>query len=260
MTTTDERRGRVAIVTGGADSVGRATAEKFYALGDRVAIIDVNQQNLQSTLTACPGMIGEHGSVDDPVAVERLFAQAIDAFGRVDILVNCVGVSGPTAAIEDVSLEDWAKTLAVNVGGVFHCMQLAARTMKAQRSGVIVNYSSASTKVGLPNRTPYVASKMAVEALTFTAARELGPFNVRCNAILPGIIDNERMRGIIATNAEQRNLTVEDMEAKYLQFVSMRTKIGLQELVDLTVYLCSDGARHLTGQMIELSGLLEWEE
>jgi len=258
--TVNEAGPRNIVITGGASSVGRVAAEKFYKLGDQVAILDISQDAVDATIAANPNMVGFVGSIGDADIVQTAFSKILDQFGHIDVLVNCVGVPGPTAALEDIDIQEWNNVFAVNVSGVFHCMKMVTPSMKARKSGAIINYSSSSTNVGLPNRTPYIASKSAVEGLTHTAARELGPYNIRCNAILPGVIDNERMQSIIEQNAQKENITVAEMEQKYLKYVSMRTKISPEELADLTVYLASDAARHLTGQMIELSGLLEWEK
>jgi NAD(P)-dependent dehydrogenase (short-subunit alcohol dehydrogenase family) len=248
------------VVTGAADSVGRVMAEKFLALGHRVHICDVRGDALAATLAANPGMRGTLASVGKPAEVEALFAEAIGWMGGVDILVNNVGIGGPRAAIEDVSYADWDEVVTVDLNGMFYCMKQVLPGMKARRHGVIVNFSSGSTRTGLPFRAPYVAAKYGVEGLTKNAARELGPFNIRCNAILPGMIDNARMRGIVERNAKATGKTVEEIEEGYLRYISMRTKIQPAEIADMVLYLCSPAARHVSGQLIGVCGNLEWEE
>ena len=112
----------------------------------------------------------------------------------------------------------------------------------------------------MPFRTPYVASKAGVEGLTRALARELGPDNIRINAILPGMIDNERMRGVLQRIADQEGRSVEEVERSALNCVSMRTKIQPAEIAEMVLFLCSDAARHVTGQLISVDGNVEWEE
>lgn len=247
------------LVTGGADSVGRVMAERFMRRGDRVHVCDVRDDALQATLAANPGMRGTTANVGDPKAVERVFAEATAWLGDISVLVNNVGIAGPRAALEDISYADWEQTITVNLGGMFYCMKHAIPGMKRQRHGVIVNFSTGSTRTRLPLRAPYVASKAGVEGLTLNAARELGPFNIRCNAILPGMINNARMQRIIRTNAEAAGRTPEDIEADYLKYISMRTKIEPDEIADMVLFLASDAARKVTGELISVSGNVEWE-
>lgn len=248
------------VITGGGDSVGRVMAEKFLAQGDQVHICDVNGDALAATLAANPGMTGTAGSVGSPDDVKRIFAEAFAAMERVDVLVNAVGVAGPHGPIETLDNAAWEQTIAVNLNGMFYCMKEVLPGMKARRHGVIINFSSGSTRTGLPNRTPYVASKYAVEGLTHTAARELGPHNIRCNAILPGAINNQRMQMVIERNAAAQGLMPAELKERLLRYISMRTMIEPEELADTVLFLASDKARHITGQMIEVSGLVEWEE
>ncbi len=246
------------IVTGGADSVGRVMAERFLARGDRVHICDVNAEALSATLADNPGMRGTLASVGDPLAVEQVFRDAA-WMGDVTVLVNNVGIGGPRGAMEDLDYEQWNACININLNGMFYCMKNAIPAMKRQGRGVIINFSSGSTRTRLPLRAAYVASKAGVEGLTLNAARELGPFNIRCNAILPGMINNARMQGIIETNARAQGRTAAEVEAGYLQYISMRTKIEPSEIADMVLFLASEGARKVTGELISVSGNSEWE-
>ena len=142
---------------------------------------------------------------------------------------------------------------------MFYCIKNVAPLMKAQKSGCIVNISTASAKVALPLRSPYVASKVGVLGLTHTVAREYGPFGIRCNAILPGLIDNERGRNILANQAKERGVPFEEAEQDFLEFISLRAWIDPAEVGDLAVFLASHAGRHITGQNIGMDGNVEWE-
>jgi NAD(P)-dependent dehydrogenase (short-subunit alcohol dehydrogenase family) len=248
------------LVTGGADSVGRVMAERFAARGDRVHICDVRADALAATLAANPGMRGTLADVGDPDALARVFAEATAWLGDISVLVNNVGIGGPRAAIEDIALEDWDRALAVNVTAMFHAMKLVIPGMKRRGGGAIVNFSTGSTRTRLPMRTAYVVSKFAVEGLTLNAARELGPFKIRCNAILPGMIDNARMQGIVAAKARETGQTPEKVEAGYLRYISMRSKTQPSDLAEMVLFLASDAGRLISGELIAVSGNLEWED
>jgi NAD(P)-dependent dehydrogenase (short-subunit alcohol dehydrogenase family) len=247
------------VITGGGNSVGREMAERFLARGDRVHICDVDAGFLAATLDANPGMSGTVADVGDAAAVSKLFAEARERIGEPSVLVNNVGIGGPRAAMEDVAIDDWDRTIRVNLSGMFYCIREAVPAMKRTGHGVIINFSTGSTRTRLPLRAPYVASKAGVEGLTLNAARELGPHGVRCNAILPGMINNERMRGIIRRNAEAAGKTEKAIEDDYLQYISMRTKIEPSEIADMVLFLASPGARKVTGELISVSGNVEWE-
>jgi NAD(P)-dependent dehydrogenase (short-subunit alcohol dehydrogenase family) len=252
--------GRGVLVTGAGSSVGRVIAEAFAAEDARVHIADVNAAFIEQALVEVPRLSGSVCNLGDAAQVESTIALAVAAVGRIDFLVNCVGIAGPAGPVETVAPAEWRQAFDVNVHGIFETMRRAIPGMKERRFGAIVNFSSASTKTGLPGRAAYVAGKAAVEALTYTAARELGPHNVRCNAILPGPINNARMDQVIARSAQQRGVSLAEAEQDLLRHVSMRTRVEPRELSDMVLYLCSESGRHITGQALEVSGNLEWEE
>ncbi len=248
------------LITGAGDSVGRVTAEKFLAAGAHVHICDVREDAVETTLAANPGMGGSVCNVGSKEEVDALFDDAFAAMGRVDVLVNCVGIAGPHALLEDITDDDWQTSMQVNLTGMFYTMKRAIPGMKERRFGAIVNFSSASTLTCLPSRSAYIVSKYAVEGLTKNAARELGPYNVRCNAILPGAINNDRMNMILERCAKERGITVDEFEEEALRYISMRTKIEPVELADAVYFLATDTAPHITGLLMEVSGGAEWEE
>jgi NAD(P)-dependent dehydrogenase (short-subunit alcohol dehydrogenase family) len=251
--------GERAIVTGAGDSVARVIAERYLAAGAQVHICEVNPESLRAALAGSPRLRGTLADVSDPAAVERVFADARAWMGDPTLLVNVVGIGGPRASIEDLSVADWRAVMAANIDSMFYTIRLAVPAMKAAGRGCIINFSSGSTRTGLPLRTPYVVSKYAVEGLTRNLARELGPYNIRVNAILPGIINNARMRGIIARNAAAEGRTEDAVTARYLDYVSMRTMIEPDELADTALYLASPAGRHITGQLLGVCGNIEWE-
>lgn len=247
------------VVTGAGDSVGRKIAERFAAQGAQVFICDISQENLDRTVASAQGIEGMVTDIGDLPRAKNFFRTALDRFGAIDVLVNTVGIGGPQALTEDIDLKDWKAAFSANLHGMLIGMQSVIPSMKKRKSGCIINFSSASTKTGMIGRSTYISVKSAVEGLTRNAARELGPHGVRCNAILPGVIDNERMRGIFSRVAERDGVTATEVEARYLDYVSTRSKISPHELADVVLFLSSDAARNITGQMISVDGNLEWE-
>jgi NAD(P)-dependent dehydrogenase (short-subunit alcohol dehydrogenase family) len=250
--------GQRVLITG-ADSTARVIAETFQEQGARVFACDVRPEAVESLLEANPEMHALVANVGKESDVEKLLGAAQAEFGGIDYLINVVGIAGPTKPTEEVTAEEWQQTLDVNVNGVFYTARGVIPGMKERRHGAIVNFSSASTRTRLPNRAPYVVSKFAVEGLTLNLARELGPHNIRANAILPGGINNERIRIIVKRLADERGMTPEEVLKKSLDYISMRTLIEPQELANMVVFLCSDAARHVTGQLIGVDGNSEWE-
>jgi NAD(P)-dependent dehydrogenase (short-subunit alcohol dehydrogenase family) len=252
-------RSQGVLVTGAGQSVGRAMAEKFLARGDRVHICDIEEALVATVIALDPRMSGTVCDVADEMQVRQLFAEAKAAIGTIDVLVNTVGIAGPRGPIQSLSLAEWRATLAANLDSMFLTIREAVPAMQQNRRGAIINFSSMSTKTVMPFRSPYVASKAGVEGLTRALARELGPHNIRVNAILPGAIDNQRLKNVLSRIAEQEGRTLDEVEAESLQFVSMRTKIQPDEIADMVLFLCSDAALHVTGQMIGVDGNMEWE-
>jgi NAD(P)-dependent dehydrogenase (short-subunit alcohol dehydrogenase family) len=148
----------------------------------------------------------------------------------------------------------------VNLSGMFYTMKRAVPMLKANGGGSIVNFSTCSTRTGIPYRAPYIASKAGVEGLTKNSARELGPSGIRVNAILPGIINNDRFRFIVQRNVDATGRSFDDIENDYLKYVSLRCKVELGEFADMVEFITSDAGKKITGEIIAVSGNMEWEE
>jgi NAD(P)-dependent dehydrogenase (short-subunit alcohol dehydrogenase family) len=247
------------IITAGAAGIGRGIADSFLDAGAAVCICDIDESALQRASSAEPRLACVTADVSALEDAERVVREANERLGGVDVLVNNAGVAGPTAALEDISLEDWTRTFSVNVTGAFLMTRAVVRQMKSRRSGCIVNISTASTVTGLPRRAPYIASKFAIEGFTRNLARELGQFGVRVNAIRPGFMNTSRMQDIMRRYAAERGASVEAVEREALGYISLRAKIDPREIGDMAVYLCSHAGRHITGQLIGVDGNAEWE-
>ena len=222
-------------------------------------ICDIDGVALETALKENSGISGTRCDVGNAADVARLFEDVEVALGGLDVLVNNAGISGGNSPIEEIDVDEWRRTIDVNLNGMFYCVQNATPYMKAQKSGTIINISTVSVRTGMTNRLPYITSKQGVMGLTHNVARELGPWNIRCNAILPGLIDNTRGRAILARKAEADGKTLEETEEEYLKYISMRCWIEPKEVGDLVVFLSSEKARHISGQFIAVDGHMEWE-
>lgn len=249
--------GRAAIVTAAGGGAGRVIATRLHAAGARVVACDADAGGLAGLLRDCPGIMVLCGDAGD----ERTAAEAVAAAGApVDVLVNNVGIAGPTASVEDITLGDWNTSLRVNLTSHFLFARAVIPGMKAAGSGLIVNISSGSAKTGLPLRLPYVVTKGAVISLTLNLARELGPHGIRVNAILPGAIRGERINRVVAAKAQALGVPVAEHEASLLRYVSMRTMVEPDDIAATILFLAGPGGVRISGQMIGVDGNVEWEE
>lgn len=247
------------VVTAAGSGIGRAIAECFAASGAKVHICDVAEDAMEDALGANEGMRGTKADIGDPKEVEAVFEDAVAWMGGLDVLINNAGIGGPRAALEDIEYADWDRTVRVNLNGAFYCIKQATPIMKRQRGGCIINISTSSVRTGLPLRAPYVASKAGLMGLTKNVARELGPYNIRCNAILPGLIDNARGRGLVANMAEEQGLSDDEADAEFRKYISMQTWIDMSEIGETAVFLASHAGRHISGQFLAVDGNVEWE-
>ena len=250
-------KGRRAVVTAGGSGIGKMIAEVMAANGAQVFICDIVEEGvLQVTEAndAIGGIVADVANVDD---VNRLFDEAQSAMGSVDVLVNNAGIAGPTARVENITAEEWDRTLGVDINGQFYCARRAVPLMKANGRGTIINISSTAGRLAFPLRLPYATAKRAILGFTETLAMELGPANINVNSILPGYMLNQRAINVLTAKAEAAGMTYDEMQKIILKRISMRTGITEQEVAELAVYLCSEQGRHISAQNISLDGNLE---
>ncbi|WP_137387714.1 SDR family oxidoreductase [Rhodoligotrophos defluvii] len=247
---------RVAI-SGAASGIGLEMARAFVREGARVFIGDVDRNALDALKATDPEIASAPCDVADRAAASSWFDRCIDTLGGLDCLINNAGIAGPTANVETLDPEEWDRTLAVNISGQFNLTRLAVRHLRRSANASILNMSSAAGRLGFALRTPYAASKWAVVGFTKSLAKELGPDGVRANALLPGLVDGERIRKVFASKAAARGITADEQEAAALALVSMRKLVPTSELADMAVYLASPHGASISGQAISICGDLE---
>ena len=173
------------------------------------------------------------------------------------MLVNCEGIAGPTASLEDIDPGDWDQTIRVNLNGMFYCLKEAIPLLKNSEQPSIINIASSASFFGFPLRSPYTAAKWAVIGLTKTLAMELGSDGIRVNAICPGSVRGNRIDQVIEADAKEQGKTIEEIEKLYLAQVSMKTFVEPEDVANLAMFLSSDLGRFISGQAIGLDGHTE---
>ncbi|WP_281708006.1 SDR family oxidoreductase [Phaeobacter italicus] len=247
------RAARVLITAGGS-GIGRAMAEGFAAAGHQVWVTDVNADSLSDLPAGWQASVVDAADED---SVAALFAEVRERWGGLDVLCANAGIAGPTALIEDIALEDWRKCVSVNLEGCFLAAKYAAPLMKAARAGSIIVTSSTAGQYGYPNRAPYASAKWAVIGLMKTLAMELGPYGVRANAICPGAVEGPRMEGVLEREAAAKGMSRDQVYEGYASGTSMRSFVEARDIANMAVFLGSDAARLVSGQVIAVDGHTE---
>lgn len=248
---------KTAIITAGAGGIGLAIARRFADLGARLCLCDISEQALDEARAALPEALVIQADVsrsDDIAALYEAFGARHD---RLDILVNNAGISGPTKPVEEITDDEWARTLGVNITAMFYATRAAVPLFRAAGAGCVINMSSVAGRVGMPLRLPYSVSKYAVRGLTETLAVELGEIGVRVNSILPGLVNGPRGRRIIAEQASARGMSPEAYAQMFLHNISMHSMVEMDEIADMAAFLASDLAPHISGQSISVCGNFE---
>jgi NAD(P)-dependent dehydrogenase (short-subunit alcohol dehydrogenase family) len=239
------------VITAGASGIGRAMAEGFAATGARVWVADMDH----AVVANCPQDWRKTTlDVTDEAAMQAMFGEVAQEWGGLDVLCANAGIAGPTALVEDTSLSDWRACIAVNLDGAFLAAKYAAPLMKAQKSGALVLTSSTAGQYGYPNRAAYASAKWAVIGLMKTLAMELGPYGIRANAICPGAVAGPRMEGVLQREAAAKGMTRDQVYAGYASGTSMGRFVDPCDIAAMAVFLGSDAARLVSGQVIAVDG------
>lgn len=247
------------LVTAGAGGIGRAIAEAFARGGARVHITDIAENAIARTLAEVPGMSGTCGDASAAADADRAVADIGERLGGLDVLVNNVGIAGPTGGIDTYSDAYIDRTIDVNLKSHFYFLSRCVPMLKSSaRAPSIVAMSSVAGRLGYAYRTPYAATKWAIVGLVKSLAIELGPLGIRANAILPGVVNGPRMDGVITDRAEVLGVSFEAMREDYRRRISLRRMIEAEDVANLTLFLSSPLARNITGQAISVDGNVEY--
>lgn len=241
-------KGKVAIVTGGAQSIGYAIAERLARAGARVVLADIDAEAGMRASVRLNAASGEKAfSIETDIAdrrsVEAMVSQTLQTCGQIDILVNNAGITGGSAPLWEQTDENWDRVLAVNLTGVFYACRAVIGPMRERRSGSIVSVASIAGKEGNPTLAPYSVSKAGVIALTKALAKEVATEGIRVNAVAPAVIETAML-------AQMSAETVSYMTAK----IPMGRLGKPEEVAHVVHFLASDEASFVTGQCYDISG------
>ncbi len=251
---------RIAVVTGGAQGLGAAICQRLAQEGAHVVVADLNLEGAQALADQIQAetdrrTLAVAADVTDEEQVARMIDRTVEVFGRLDILVANAGIvlSGP---VEEFDLERWRKVIDVNLVGYFLCAKHAARVMKAQRSGVIIQINSKSGKRGSFKNSAYAASKFGGIGLTQSIALELAEFGVRVNAVCPGnLLDSPLwVNSLYKQYAERLGISEAEVRQRYIDQVPMKRPCTYQDVCNVVVFLASDQSSYMTGQAINVTG------
>ena len=234
--------GKVAVVTGAGQGMGRAIAQRFADEGATVVALDLNEESAKQTLEGKSGKhIARSVNVADSAAVNQLFADIKKDLGAVDVLVNNAGTGG-VDQFADITDEAWARVIGVNLNGAFYCARAAVKQMQEGKGGTIVNISSTSAVSG-DGPAHYCASKAAMMGLTRGMAKELAPKKIRVNTLVPGPTNTPMMQGIPKEWADA-----------IIAGVPMGRMAEPDDIAKVAVFLASDDSGFVTGQNVAVNG------
>ena len=250
---------RIAVVTGAAKGMGRDICLTLAREGANVAIAAREAAPLEALGREIEALgrkvVVVPTDVTDETAVERLVARARETFGRIEILVNAAGVTGPIETpVWEIKADDFDQVIAVNLRGTFLPTKHVLPGMIKQRYGKIVNISGTSGLRGYKYRAAYSSSKWALRGFTRTVALEAGPYNINVNALHPGIVGGDRMDKLCREKAKQRGWTPEQVYQEYLDEMALKRVTVAQDIANAVLFLVSDDSSNMTGQSVTVDG------
>jgi NAD(P)-dependent dehydrogenase (short-subunit alcohol dehydrogenase family) len=249
--------GKVAIITGASKGIGRALGIRFAREGAAVVCAARSAQLLKETVEQINRAGG--GRAIEVVCdaaqedqVRRMVADGVKAFGKITTLVNNAGDGGPTKKVEEYTMEDWRYTVDSCLTSSYLCTRFAVPEMRKAGGGAIVNISSGAGRRGLPYRIGYCASKAGQVGMTYGMALELAP-DIRVNCVAPGAVEGDRIDRVIAGQAEVRGIPVDQMRKAMVERNPLKRFVTADDIVDATVFFCSDMARSISGQVLAVN-------
>ncbi|HWR13466.1 MAG TPA: SDR family oxidoreductase [Terriglobales bacterium] len=246
------------LVTAGASGIGAAIAAGFAETGADLHVCDVDDNVLAAFKKSFPSSVVTNADVADEAQVAAMFKSQRSRFGGLDVLINCAGIAGPTAGVDTIALEAWTRTIEVNLTGQFLCLRHAVPMLRESKYANIVCISSVGGRLGFPWRTPYAATKWGIVGIVKSLAIELGPDNIRVNAVLPGAVEGPRIDAVISARAKKEGVEESELRKEYLSRISLRRMVTADDVALTCLYLCSPAGQNISGQAIGVDGNMEY--
>ncbi|CAM3952617.1 SDR family oxidoreductase [Bordetella bronchialis] len=247
------------LVSAGAAGIGAGIARAFREAGARVHVCDIDAAALERLTAESPEITTSTADASVARDVDTVFDDVRNTLGGLDVLVNNVGIAGPTGPVEQLRPADWERAVDVNLNSHFYFARRAVPLLKASSANpCLIAMSSVAGRLGYALRTPYASTKWAIVGMMKSLAIELGPHGVRVNAILPGTVEGERMDGVIGARAAASGVSVDEMRREYLGKISLRRMVTVDDVAAMALFLCSPAARNVTGQAISVDGNIEY--
>lgn len=242
------------LVTAGASGIGLEMIKAFTASGAKVFTCDINEHALQKLEQEVPGIKFVKCDVSKLKEVEAMVNVAAETLGGLDVLVNNVGIAGPTAPVEETDPAEWEQVMQVDLNGTFYVTRSAIPHLKKSSAGVIINMSSIAGRFGYANRSPYATAKWGIIGFTKTLSIELGQWRIRVNAILPGPVEGPRIDQVFEGRARINGTTVEKEREHAMSIQSIHSLVDPRDIAALALFLASDNAKMISGQMFPIDG------
>ena len=247
------------VISAAADGIGWCIASTLLEQGYTVYASDINQEKIDE-INKHPlinkRLFIENVNASDPDSVNHYFESLRNKVLDINALINNVGIAGPTGMMEEVSVDDWKNTIDTNLNSHFYFTKDAIPLLK-NKGGSIVNLSSTAGIFGFPLRTPYAASKWAIIGVTKSLAMELGQFNIRVNAICPGSVSGDRIDRVIKAKADSLSIDENQVREDFEGMVSLKTFVDKEDIANMVVFLLSDEASRVSGQVMTVDGNTE---
>ena len=248
------------IISAAANGIGWSIAQECMSNGAIVYITDKHIESLEKISKHElheKQLFLEKVNTENFEEVENYFNKIKHKVDNIDALINNVGIAGPTGKLEDLNINDWKETLDININSHFYFTKFSIPLLKKNNGGSIINLSSTAGLFGFPLRSPYSTSKWAIIGMTKTLAMELGEHNIRVNAICPGAVTGDRMKRVIKAKAQSLGLKEGSLQKDYESMVSLKSFVDKKDIANIVVFLLSEEAQKISGQIISVDGNTE---
>jgi NAD(P)-dependent dehydrogenase (short-subunit alcohol dehydrogenase family) len=251
-------RGKVAVVTGGNQGIGRVIAQAMATAGASVVVTSRTVESLERAAREIRDISADSMAVPcdvrDPESTDAMASTVLERFGRVDVVVANAGIAGAIRPMQEITYEEWRDCLVTDLDGVYLTFRRFIPAMiEAGRGGSLIALSSITGKRPLINRTPYAAAKMGVIGLVRTLALELGPHNIRVNSVCPGAVAGERLNRIVKQNAEARGISEAESMLQFSDAAALKRPTLPEEVAAACVFLAGDAGSGITGEDMNVS-------